>query len=526
MRQQDVFKKVGTILHELSEQYEYLKEQSEHINDLELELFAANANFLTDHLEILRKLNSQITKSLPAHQPTPAQAQAAPQLTLEPSQPEIIPATIITELPPELIKQEPYKEPEPEVIQDNYYQEPQIFVTEPPAYYHEPETEAPAAAVYHPDAETETSEVIQNNYFSEPEIPAEQEQAITEEPAAPVNIMGDYFTAADYSEIEQTEKTPTFQLRANLQREEHEDPEEQETGDEYHIPVQQVSTAGPETGFFNGPYHIEPVEETHQEPTEEQPQQATGNGFMFDMTHPIATEPPAEPAYAPSEPHNNATENYLQSEDRPLPAEPLYSPEEPAQPVPDIDLGSSSDDDHFSFIRSSEPEIARPELSFNEADTWNKPEEESKPAPAAETPVTPVSQQTSYGYPKTDDDLSTRQDAEKPAEPEKPLTLHERLAAQLNPAAAAAQTQASSSAPQPIKDLKSAITLNDKMLFVRDLFNGYSLAYSEAIEILNRFNNFEDANRFLTTNYVDKNHWADKPGTADKFFDLLKRRFA
>ena len=77
----------------------------------------------------------------------------------------------------------------------------------------------------------------------------------------------------------------------------------------------------------------------------------------------------------------------------------------------------------------------------------------------------------------------------------------------------------------PITDLKSAINLNDKLLYIKDLFNGYSLAYSEAVEIVNRFNSFEEAERFLKTNYVVKNHWADKPVTAEKFFDLLRRRY-
>ncbi|MEO6149258.1 MAG: hypothetical protein ABIN95_02600 [Mucilaginibacter sp.] len=79
---------------------------------------------------------------------------------------------------------------------------------------------------------------------------------------------------------------------------------------------------------------------------------------------------------------------------------------------------------------------------------------------------------------------------------------------------------------QPISDLKSAINLNDKLLYIKDLFNGYSLAYSEAIEILNRFTSFEEAERFLTANYVNKNNWESKPTTTTKFYDLLKRRYA
>lgn len=76
------------------------------------------------------------------------------------------------------------------------------------------------------------------------------------------------------------------------------------------------------------------------------------------------------------------------------------------------------------------------------------------------------------------------------------------------------------------KNLKSMISLNDKLLFVRDLFKGYSLAYSEAIELLNRFDRIEAAENFLNQNYAVKNNWADKQAVADKFYEVLGRRFS
>ena len=77
-----------------------------------------------------------------------------------------------------------------------------------------------------------------------------------------------------------------------------------------------------------------------------------------------------------------------------------------------------------------------------------------------------------------------------------------------------------------VKDLKSLINLNDKLLFVRDLFNGYSLAFSEAIEILNRFDSFESADNFLKQNYSSKNNWAEKQNVADRFYEILRKRFS
>ncbi len=79
---------------------------------------------------------------------------------------------------------------------------------------------------------------------------------------------------------------------------------------------------------------------------------------------------------------------------------------------------------------------------------------------------------------------------------------------------------------QPIKDLKSVINLNDKLLFVKDLFNGYSLAYSEAIELLNRCNSMEAADNLLKLNYAAKNRWSDKQATVDQFYEILNRRFS
>ena len=88
------------------------------------------------------------------------------------------------------------------------------------------------------------------------------------------------------------------------------------------------------------------------------------------------------------------------------------------------------------------------------------------------------------------------------------------------------QTLSSQFNSRQTKDLKGMISLNDKLLFVRDLFNGYSLAYSEAIELLNRFDSFESADNFLKQNYSSKNRWGDKQEVADKFYEVLNRRFA
>ncbi|MFD0939508.1 hypothetical protein [Pedobacter boryungensis] len=76
-----------------------------------------------------------------------------------------------------------------------------------------------------------------------------------------------------------------------------------------------------------------------------------------------------------------------------------------------------------------------------------------------------------------------------------------------------------------ITDLKQAINLNDKLLYIKDLFNGYNLAYAEAIDLANKLPNFEAADNFFKNNYAVKNNWAEKQTTVDKFYELLNQRF-
>jgi hypothetical protein len=76
-----------------------------------------------------------------------------------------------------------------------------------------------------------------------------------------------------------------------------------------------------------------------------------------------------------------------------------------------------------------------------------------------------------------------------------------------------------------ITDLKQAINLNEKLLYIKDLFNGYNLAYAEAIELVNKMPDFKTADNFLRSNYAIKNNWAAKQSTVDKFYSLLNQRF-
>ncbi|MFD0765685.1 hypothetical protein ACFQZI_12545 [Mucilaginibacter lutimaris] len=241
--------------------------------------------------------------------------------------------------------------------------------------------------------------------------------------------------------------------------------------------------------------------------------------------------------------------------EKPIEQKPVQieiTPVEDEQPTPQITLTGSDDKDSYSFERE-EPQIIKHDLILDEADDWDEEDDAPIELPlkteTAKTNAVTMESILDGEIINTEDetqepnvvptnpepviDNTPKVAKEEPAPapifaPEavnetKPLSFNERMSAQLKNNYLSTSAEP---AEAPIKDIKAAISLNDKLLFVKDLFNGYSLAYSEAIEIVNRFTSFEEADRFLKTNYVTKNNWEGKKATMDKFYALLKRRYA
>ncbi|WP_158995556.1 hypothetical protein [Mucilaginibacter sp. L196] len=261
-----------------------------------------------------------------------------------------------------------------------------------------------------------------------------------------------------------------------------------------------------------------------------------------------------EPKNDAPEPHQNYFEPLVSVASLEIKSKPEENPvdaDKDDSAVPSIDLATGTDDDPYSFIGQSEPETIRHELVLDELDLEDEDEPyttnaindeaeekeipfvpaspiiKSEPKPILEpVPVAEPKAALEPEQPKVEEPepVVVKPVVEPEKEQAKPevLTINERISAQM----VAKQGVAEQLNVQSISDLKQAINLNDKLLFVKDLFNGYSLAYSEAIEILNRFTSFTEAEQFLKNNYVTKNHWDTKPETSEKFYALLKRRYA
>ncbi|HEY9003650.1 MAG TPA: hypothetical protein VIM89_19995 [Mucilaginibacter sp.] len=196
-------------------------------------------------------------------------------------------------------------------------------------------------------------------------------------------------------------------------------------------------------------------------------------------------------------------------------------------PVPHIDLRGDDTGTDYSYMRQEEPPMIRHELKLE--DIPHAEEDDTEPEPdEMHHPIQHIPEIPKAAEPKAE--VTPPPIAKEPLRPqvdvdekEGMLTINQRISAQIN---ANSSRNAEHTSAQPISDLKQAITLNDKLLYIKDLFNGYNLAYSEALDILNRFTSFDEAENFLKTSYAAKNNWDAKPTTTEKFYALLRRRYS
>ena len=78
----------------------------------------------------------------------------------------------------------------------------------------------------------------------------------------------------------------------------------------------------------------------------------------------------------------------------------------------------------------------------------------------------------------------------------------------------------------PIKDLKTAIGINDKFQFTATLFNGDEKAFEMAVKTINGFKIYAEGQFWIKSNLREQYNW-DETADVVKAFDLLvKRRFA
>lgn len=78
----------------------------------------------------------------------------------------------------------------------------------------------------------------------------------------------------------------------------------------------------------------------------------------------------------------------------------------------------------------------------------------------------------------------------------------------------------------PIKDLRKAIGVNDKYVFVNELFRGDEAMYERSIKTINGFHILQEAEYWINRELKFKLGWSDQKETVQYFYHLVRRRFS
>lgn len=158
----------------------------------------------------------------------------------------------------------------------------------------------------------------------------------------------------------------------------------------------------------------------------------------------------------------------------------------------------------------------------------HQPEVELEVETPAEEPLVEDTEESEEALPETPKVVEPApqpqpQPAPKPQpqpEVEQPKTLGDSV--QPRPTLAdqlAARQQ--SSLHRPVTDLRRAVSLNDKLLMIRELFNGNGALYEITIRKLNDFTTFEDCLIYIAEHF----DWNPNSDGAKLMVDLLERKF-
>ena len=78
----------------------------------------------------------------------------------------------------------------------------------------------------------------------------------------------------------------------------------------------------------------------------------------------------------------------------------------------------------------------------------------------------------------------------------------------------------------PIKDLKKAIDINDRFLYINELFGGDETVFERSIKTINSFSIWPEAEYWIRRELKTKLGWKEGSESVQQFDQLVRRRFS
>jgi hypothetical protein len=261
----------------------------------------------------------------------------------------------------------------------------------------------------------------------------------------------------------------------------------------------------------------------------------------------IMEEEEPMPEFTFSEPENPIT--YIESipdvepevewviDDKPMPEDIIDSPEDDEE-----DIGGTVDEveDDFEKIEEEEPELQEEEFimgeeEMDEINEESEPEEEivEEAEPDRET----IIEEDIEEEPQPEEVVVQEKEPEEEPESSMDVKFHEPYEPETEAQVLGEKFQKERSvndvkfeggvkleeklSSMPLKTIRSAIGINDRFLFTRELFDGDPEMFNTAVTKLDSLEDIKDAVVYLRDNFKWK-----KNETSLKFVELVKRRFS
>lgn len=135
--------------------------------------------------------------------------------------------------------------------------------------------------------------------------------------------------------------------------------------------------------------------------------------------------------------------------------------------------------------------------------------------PVVEKPAKPVKEQKHATGSLFDAPAPSIADTFKDTKP----SLHEKIGSVKSDNSLASKLQ-----QKPIADLVKSIGINDKFLFIKELFQNNGEEYNETIQLLNNFSTLMQAFEYLDV-LKQKHDWDESSDASLKLYDLIRRKY-
>ncbi len=79
----------------------------------------------------------------------------------------------------------------------------------------------------------------------------------------------------------------------------------------------------------------------------------------------------------------------------------------------------------------------------------------------------------------------------------------------------------------PINDINKAMSINERIFTIKELFGGSQESFTKTMSKLNEFSTYDDAKNYLSENIVGDNNWLDpeKSKKVKNFLKLISRKY-